>query len=343
MPSKAASIAMVGAGTYASSAAFSAISAPVPQLQTPVEGVQVNKQQHLRGLGYDSMSAEGSLSFGSSARVGVGAVAASAAVAAVVAGNGRSRTVRGSLVVKRARAASPEAETQSKAEAVKKPVPNEEISTTQAPTEIETLERAFAESTPQELAFAGGLIGGQGAFANADYNFDPLGLSEKFPDALPWFRESELKHGRIAMLAFVGMVVPDFFTLPFLPERCAKAGTSADALYGRAIEAHDMCAFDPAMNSQTGPLFIVLLGAGAIEIITTVQKVVLGWGLTLENAGEYPGRAEIGGFLDQLPKKKDGMTVIKLQELKHCRLAMLAFSGAITQAAFSGNNFPWVF
>ena len=42
-----------------------------------------------------------------------------------------------------------------------------------------------AESKP----FAGGLIGGESAFAGQDFNFDPLGLSVKCEKYLPWFRE----------------------------------------------------------------------------------------------------------------------------------------------------------
>eukprot|EP00968_Pinguiococcus_pyrenoidosus_P021665 scaffold2875_cov247-Pinguiococcus_pyrenoidosus.AAC.21 len=37
-------------------------------------------------------------------------------------------------------------------------------------------------------------------------NFDPLGLAEKSPELIPYFREAEIKHGRICMLATLGMV-----------------------------------------------------------------------------------------------------------------------------------------
>jgi light-harvesting complex I chlorophyll a/b binding protein 1 len=202
--------------------------------------------------------------------------------------------------------------------------------------DVEKVERAFAKPSAK---FARGLLGGQGAFANADYNFDPLGISEKLPDALPFFRESELKHGRVAMLAFVGMVAPDIgFTIPALPERCASAGMGEDKFFPKTIQAHDMCVGD---ENGPGPLVFVLIAAGLIEVVTTAQKVLLGWGLTLENAGDYPGRKEIGDFLGQTPKREDQMTVLRLNELKHGRLAMLAFSAAITQAPLSGNGFPW--
>jgi Chlorophyll A-B binding protein len=43
-----------------------------------------------------------------------------------------------------------------------------------------------------------------------EFKFDPLKLSETYEPLLPWFRESELRHGRTAMLAVVGFIVQDF-------------------------------------------------------------------------------------------------------------------------------------
>ena len=44
-----------------------------------------------------------------------------------------------------------------------------------------------------------------------DVGFDPLWVSSMLPDAgwLPWLREAELKHGRVAMLAATGAIVQD--------------------------------------------------------------------------------------------------------------------------------------
>lgn len=60
-------------------------------------------------------------------------------------------------------------------------------------------------------AFAGGLAGSEGPEMK---NFDPLKFSEKSPEWVPFFREAELKHGRIAMLATLGWIVADFVKLP---------------------------------------------------------------------------------------------------------------------------------
>lgn len=37
--------------------------------------------------------------------------------------------------------------------------------------------------------------------------FDPLGIGEQEPELIGWFRHAEIKHGRIAMFAFVGYCV----------------------------------------------------------------------------------------------------------------------------------------
>jgi light-harvesting complex I chlorophyll a/b binding protein 1 len=61
------------------------------------------------------------------------------------------------------------------------------------------------------MEFAGGLPGAGGPELK---NFDPLKLSVKSPEWIPFFREAELKHCRIAMLATVGWIVADFVKLP---------------------------------------------------------------------------------------------------------------------------------
>jgi len=182
-----------------------------------------------------------------------------------------------------------------------------------------------------ESEFAGGLIGGQSAFASQEYNFDPLGLAEKFPEQLPFFREAELKHGRIAMLAWVGLVVPEFVRIPG-PEKCYQAS---------AVDAHSACV-------ETGALTQVFIFCGILEICGTWAKMNpmpylplsqsgSTGGLTMENAGDY----RLG--VNFLPDEPEKVKEMKLKELKNGRLAMLAFGGAITQATLTGSGFPWLY
>jgi len=174
-----------------------------------------------------------------------------------------------------------------------------------------------------EGKFAGGLLGGESAFSSFDYNFDPLGISERCPQFLPWFREAELKHGRICMLAWVGLVVPEVVRIPG-PASCYDSNV---------VDAHANC----VGAEQLGPLFQVFLWCGIIEMLTSFPKYTSRAGLTLLNAGDF----RLG--LNFLPKDPEKAREMKLKELKNGRLAMLAFGGAITQAVLSGNGFPWLY
>merc|ERR1712146_538602 len=98
--------------------------------------------------------------------------------------------------------------------------------------------------------FAQGLVGADGAWGR--YEYDPLGFSKAYPELVPWFREAELKHGRIAMLAWVGLVVPDFVRIPgerYSFEACPLT-----------IDAHDK------LNGAVGVNFQILFWITIVEL-----------------------------------------------------------------------------
>jgi len=166
------------------------------------------------------------------------------------------------------------------------------------------------------------LIGG-------DAIYDPLGLADKCPQYLPWFREAELKHGRIAMLAWVGMVVPDFVRIPG-PEVCYGAKST--------IAAHNVCIFySTRPEAGAGALNQIFIFCAFIEMLTTYPKICkTGQKWDIDNAGNYA----LG--LQYLPKDEAAVKELKLKELKNGRLAMLGFGGAITQAVLTDSSFPWM-
>merc|ERR1711862_546461 len=91
-------------------------------------------------------------------------------------------------------------------------------------------------STPAE--FCNGWVGGEGPEPMpltpgiSSVNFDPAGFADN-EEWLPWYREAELKHGRAAMLATVGFVVPEFVRIPgeqFSFESIPKVIDAHDAL-----------------------------------------------------------------------------------------------------------------
>ncbi|OLP99908.1 Fucoxanthin-chlorophyll a-c binding protein, chloroplastic [Symbiodinium microadriaticum] len=170
--------------------------------------------------------------------------------------------------------------------------------------------------------FAGGLVGSAGGFG--EYQFDPIGLAERYPTLLPWFREAELKHGRVAMLAFLGLIVPDAFRLPI-------DGASDPSI--DVIAAHNKL-IGPGLGE--GLMWNLMVVVGAIESVR-FKQIGLGFeNLTLENAGDLGLRA-------LAPGTEEGMKLVRTQELKNGRLAMLAVGGCLTQAvAFDVHHFPFL-
>ena len=83
-----------------------------------------------------------------------------------------------------------------------------------------------------------------------------------------------------------------------------------------------------------GQLFLWL---GLLESLSTVAVVQM-----LSGSGRAPGDFGLDpiGFLDG--KSEEEVNDMKLKEITHCRLAMLAFSGMVTQAVLTQGPFPYV-
>lgn len=91
-------------------------------------------------------------------------------------------------------------------------------------------------------------------FRGKEFKFDPLKLSETYAPLLPWFRESEIKHGRTAMLAVVGFIVEDFVRIP-------GDMYSFEAI-PKTVDAHDVL-------MAKGPMGQLMLWIGLWDLIVT--------------------------------------------------------------------------
>ncbi|GFH49529.1 light-harvesting complex I chlorophyll a/b binding protein 4 [Chaetoceros tenuissimus] len=169
------------------------------------------------------------------------------------------------------------------------------------------------------------MVGGEGpepmpfAPTKTSKNFDPAGFAERSPEWLPWYREAELKHGRAAMLATVGFVVPEFVRIPgeqFSFEAIPKVIDAHDALPDSMIQIFGWISFLEAVS------FPALAGAGAGYDRAPGD-------FSFDPLGLYPTDPE---------KQKE----MQLAELKNGRLAMIAIGGMVTGAAISGNGFPYL-
>mmetsp|Transcript_13518 Transcript_13518/g.43306 ORF Transcript_13518/g.43306 Transcript_13518/m.43306 type:complete len:203 (+) Transcript_13518:44-652(+) len=145
----------------------------------------------------------------------------------------------------------------------------------------------------------------------AETGFDPLYLSE-FID-IKWAREAELKHGRICMLATVGYIMQEFFSLPGYPGYTPNP-----------IEA----------VSSTPPeaLAQIVLVLSIIEFNSNKDK----W--TMDTMFTDPAREPGNLGFDPLKfgENKETRERLAMAELKNGRLAMIAFSGMIHQTFVTG-------
>lgn len=169
-----------------------------------------------------------------------------------------------------------------------------------------------------------------------DVGFDPLGFSTtpvgpwflglegrngRISD-LNWYREAELIHGRIAQLAVVGFIAPGLFgTLP------GNEWTGLDAYsYTNPLEAFNKV---PGLALLQIFLFMTFLEFRRINIIRE------------EGENYTPGDLRIGQGEDAynpfgLNYSPEQYEEKRLQELKHCRLAMIGIFGLWAQAQASG-------
>lgn len=138
-----------------------------------------------------------------------------------------------------------------------------------------------------------------------DVGFDPLSFSENFD--MKWLREAEIKHGRSAMLATVGFVLQEFWTLP---------GMTAVADSNEA----------PAVAGISSMLQIVFW-MGVLEFWTNKGNV------TMETMFSDPKRVPGDLGFDPMGlaqgKSEEYMAEMQLKEIKNGRLAMLAIGGMI--------------
>jgi hypothetical protein len=159
------------------------------------------------------------------------------------------------------------------------------------------------------------------------FSYSPLGFAEKADEAtLKRYREAELTHGRVSMLAVVGFLVG---------EKVEGSSFLFDAQVSGPAITH---------LSQVPPLFWILLTItiGGAEN----KRLTTGWtdpadvpfdkpGLL--NADYYPGDI---GFdpLGLKPSDPEELAIMQTKELQNGRLAMLAAAGFMAQELVNGKG-----
>jgi len=143
--------------------------------------------------------------------------------------------------------------------------------------------------------------------AVGDFGFDPLGLTNTLSD-LSYVKESELKHGRVAMLAAVGWLIP---TAVHVPTYINEANPL------KAITALGY-----------GPNLQILFAIGCVELASWDKTFAIN-----NKPGDF-------GFdpMNQLKGKSAAQIAdLKLKEIKNGRLAMIAVMGMAAETLIFGD------
>lgn len=158
--------------------------------------------------------------------------------------------------------------------------------------------------------------------------WDPLGLAENAgPETLAWYRHAEVKHGRVAMAAFVGWwVVGAGIRLP------GQLATDLDfaSIPSKGLEAWDAV---PGWGKVQ-----MLLFAGLIEFHDELFHSRRG---THYLRGGIPGKNMVPGLYDPLgfsdKKSEEAKAKGRDREIKNGRLAMLGVAGLYSSVAIEGS------
>jgi hypothetical protein len=167
-----------------------------------------------------------------------------------------------------------------------------------------------------------------------DVGFDPLEFSSNW--SMEYLREAELKHGRVCMLAWTGWVAVDLgFRVAPAPEGWADL---------TSLTAHDaLVTIDPSNPqgfwSSTMANILYAIAIPELYALKSVNEMMTKGKSDDRDAGDLG--MDWLGFLKG--KSKEEADEMKLKELKHARLGMLAFSGVVAQSTAGGfESFPYV-
>jgi hypothetical protein len=176
---------------------------------------------------------------------------------------------------------------------------------------------------PKTKGFCYGLPGNFNALTGQQLDFDPWGFTAgKSLLEVNRFREAELTHGRVAMLASLGFIVQERFHPLF------------NGVGGPAI--------DQIPQLPIWLWCVMTAGIASAEAfrINVAFRELDGEKLKAESAlrpGYVPGQI---GFdpLNLAPEDPAEFRVMQTKELMHCRVAMIAAAGFLAQEAVTGTT-----
>jgi light-harvesting complex I chlorophyll a/b binding protein 1 len=163
-----------------------------------------------------------------------------------------------------------------------------------------------------------------------DQGFDPLGFA-KNKRLLPWYREAELAHGRVCMLAVLGYTVQ-----------------TGGAKWEPFITRFPVDSADPLKAATQVPIvgWLQILAVIALSELWRYENVIskygegvkpgdLGWNPSAPAGGKRPKWFGPTFTAKYTPEEWNNM---KLREMKHARLAMVGFGFMVVQNAATGKG-----
>jgi len=151
--------------------------------------------------------------------------------------------------------------------------------------------------------------------------FDPFGLSEGVTEGrLRFYREVELKHGRLGMLAALGFLVAEQY----------------HPLFGGDIDVPSYLAFQQTPLEKFWPLVVSAISVNEIYSVFTFNNPAGGEPWSIRSDHE-PGNL-LFDPLKLRPEDPEEWLAMQNKELNNGRLAMLAAAGMIAQELVTGNK-----
>lgn len=165
-----------------------------------------------------------------------------------------------------------------------------------------------------------------------DVGFDPCYFSDRW--SMEYLREAELKHGRVCMLAWTGWVAVDLgFRVQPIPEGWENLNS---------LSAHDALVVSSISDKQGwwySPLAYILYLCAIPELFQFGRvNEMMSEGYTSRAAGDLSW--DFFGFLKG--QSSEYVEQMKLKEIKHARLGMLAFGGVVAQSVLGADSFPYI-
>merc|ERR1719171_648209 len=183
---------------------------------------------------------------------------------------------------------------------------------------VETIEKSVLEKA-KEMA---------GVTAPTGF-FDPLGFATEIDEGkLLFYREAEVKHGRVAMLASLGVLVGEQF----------------HPLFGGNIDVPSYVAFQQTPLQTFWPAVVAAIAIPEIQQIKTFDWPFSGpeAGYSIEKGWSIRSDRVSGDFdfdpLGLKPSNAKEFSEMQTKEINNGRLAMIAAAGMIAQEIATGNK-----